>query len=567
MAFKVIKKFLNKFSLNIYTQNCNKKMKHKKLWGEILGKSNDLIFYMLVSAIFIYGIILRLKIPSIPFTGPDSIGYLGVAFNYLDKGTFNQIAERNFPYPALITFLITISKDISVISITQHSLGIIGGLIYLRIMSILKITFLNLNKTELVIYMLITVLGLFLLLISPWQISIEHFSHPESVTMPFMMFYIYAGLNLYSQRKIALESKSINLTYLLWSIIFLLTNYMIHVFQPRFTIAALLGALVFYYFQSKTVVPKKILLIIIPTLFIMAFINIPIIKNFTYKEAIDCNRSGSLFFYNLNTIIPIIKKDISDTDFKKFDKQILNQIAIDFSEARLIENKNFSSGFIKTVGYNSDYMMRTYNFILSRFTFEEASGFYRYYLYKAFLINPIGFINKINLEMIYFYRESNIFSLQDSNRGSFTNSLDTVETWKPHFINNHKLYDAYVERLKIAKDYALDYNTPLTNTFKNISVVLNKIYVHICILFIFSLFICYKTSKKILPLGIFTVLIFLIINSVILNISIVATTVIKRYIYDIYGLNLLFILNSFFFIILTFKNKLIHLIQWVGVNK
>jgi hypothetical protein len=536
-------------------------MKIKELWGEILGEPSNLIFYILISAVFIYGIILRLKIPSIPFTGPDSIGYLGVAFNYLDKGTFNQIAERNFPYPAMITFLIAISKDISVVPIAQHILGIIGGLLYLRIMNILKVTFLNLNNTELYIYKLITVLGLFLLLISPWQITIEHYTHPESVTMPFIMFYIYAGLKLYSQRKISIKSGKIDVQDLLWSTIFLLTNYLIYVFQPRFTIAALLGGLVFYYFQSRAGLPKKISLIIIPTLFVIAFINIPIVKNFTYKEAIDCNRSGSLFFYNLNTIIPIIKKDINDSGFQKFDKKILNQIVTDFNEAKSSENRNFSSGFIQTIGYNGDYLMRSYNFILNSFTFKEASGFYSYYIYKALLINPMGLINKIYLEMIYFYDESNVFSEQGSNLGTWKNSIDTVQSWKPIFLKNHKVYDSYVERLNIVKDYAYDYNALSNNFFKRIFVALNNIYIFICILFLFSLFMCCKTYKSILPFGIFTLFIFLIINSIILNISVGATTVIGRYIYDIYSLNLLFILSSVFFIILTLKNIITHLIQ------
>jgi hypothetical protein len=536
-------------------------MKIKELWGEILGEPSNLIFYILISAVFIYGIILRLKIPSIPFTGPDSIGYLGVAFNYLDKDTFNQIAERNFPYPAMITFLIAISKDISVVPIAQHILGIIGGLLYLRIMNILKVTFLNLNNTELYIYKLITVLGLFLLLISPWQITIEHYTHPESVTMPIIMFYIYAGLKLYSQRKISIKSGKIDVQDLLWSTIFLLTNYLIYVFQPRFTIAALLGGLVFYYFQSRAALPKKISLIIIPTLFVIAFINIPIVKNFTYKEAIDCNRSGSLFFYNLNTIIPIIKKDINDSGFQKFDKKILNQIVTDFNEAKSSENRNFSSGFIKTIGYNGDYLMRSYNFILNSLTFREASGFYSYYIYKAFLINPMGLIKKISLEMIYFYDESNVFSEQGSKLKTWKNSLDVVQSWKPIFLKNHKVYDSYVERLNIVKDYAYDYNVPTNNFLKKISVALNNIYIFICILFLFSLFICCKTYKSILPFGIFTLFIFLIINSIILNISVGATTVIGRYIYDIYSLNLLFILSSVFFIILTLKNIITHLIQ------
>jgi hypothetical protein len=531
------------------------------MWVKILNETDSRIHQFLIGAVLIYGIILRLKIPSIPFMGPDSIGYLGVAFNYLDKGTFNQIAERSFPYPAMLTFLVAISKDISIVPITQHTLGIIGGLLYLRVMHILKTIFLNLNNIELFIYKLITVVGLFLLLISPWQISIEHFSHPESVTMPFMMFYIYAGLKLYSQRKISLESKSITLNYLLWSIIFLFTNYMIYVFQPRFAITSLLGAFVFYYFQNRTQVPKKISLIIIPTLFIIVFTNISIIKNFTDKEAVECNRSGSLFFYNLNTIIPIIKKDISDSGFKKFDKKLLNQIVIDFNEAKSKENKNISSGFVKTIGYNVNYFMQTYNYILNKVTFGEATAFYKYYLYKAFSNNPIGLIEKINLEILYVYEESNVFSEQGSNMGTWINSLEVLQTWKPIFIKNHKVYDSYFESLVLANNYTFDYNPLFTDIFKSIYRALNDIYKYICILFIFSLFICYKTYKKILPLGIFTVFIFLIINSIILNISVGASTLFERYIYDIFSLNLMFILSSVFFIMLTLKSMVMHLIQ------
>jgi hypothetical protein len=233
----------------------------------------------------------------------------------------------------------------------------------------------------------------------------------------------------------------------------------------------------------------------------------------------------------------------------------------DFNEAKSTENRNFSSGFIKTIGYNGDYLMRSYNFILNSFTFKDASGFYSYYIEKAFLINPMGLIKKIYLEMIYFYDESNVFSEQGSNLATWKNSLDTVQSWKPIFLKNHKVYDSYVERLNIVKDYAYDYNVPSNNYLKRVSVALNNIYIFICILFLFSLFICYKTYKSILPFGIFTLFIFLIINSIILNISVGATTVIGRYIYDIYSLNLLFILSSVFFIMLILKSIITHLIQ------
>jgi hypothetical protein len=518
-----------------------------------------LSYQVLIISIILYGLLIRLKLPFVPYTGPDSIGYLGVAFNYLDSGTFHQIAERNLPYPALLTTLLKISKDISIITLTQHAFGIFGGIFYLKIMGNLRQNFLNLSKTEIFTYQLTTALGLFMLMISPWQIAIEHFSHPESITMPFIMFYVLIALKLYATRKLSASNVNfLTQKNLLQSVIFLLTNYIFYLFQPRFTLACIFAATVFYLFQIMTSGQKKLLVVLLPTLFVLIIANIPLVKNFTYKENVDCQRSGFMFFYNLNTIIPLIKADIDSPDFKKFDKKILTRIVSDFNEAKNPVNKKYGSGFIKTVGYNTDYMMRTYSYIINlNEKREKSTEFFNYYLFKAIWINPFGLIGRFSGELIYFYKDARIFSESDSfqlENFTWADSLDSIKPWKPFFIQNHKVYDQYVSRLETLKNINFNFKSLLIDAVINISMLINKIYIFQCLSFFFVFLLSLKYKRNLIPYGVFILFLYLFVFLINLTISIGATTTISRYVYDQHSLNLLLILNSFFFSFLCLKS-------------
>lgn len=333
------------------------------MYFQIRTSVGKCLYALIIGVLFAYAIAVRFRMPLVPFTGPDSIGYLGVAFNFLNSGQFIGIAERNFPYPGFLTILVNMSEDVSVISLAQHSLGILGGVFYLRIMGLVRSHFLDLSLHEIFLYKLLTIAGLFLLLLSPWQVMVEHSSQPEALTMPLFAFYLYSALRLYAAK---LQAKSF-LNTLKWSLIFFITNYFIFMLQPRFTLASVIGVVIFYYFHlvGDGKFSRKFALACVPSLVLVLLINIPLIKNFSYKEAVDCNRSASLFFYNLNTIAPIIQTDIDNPTFNEFNKEILKKVITDFALAKAPENKGFSSGFFKTIGYNSDYTLRTYYSILT----------------------------------------------------------------------------------------------------------------------------------------------------------------------------------------------------------
>ena len=513
------------------------------------------LYALVIGVLFAYAIVVRFAIPLVPFTGPDSIGYLGVAFNFLNGGQFIGIAERSFPYPGFLTILVNTSKDVSVVSLAQHSLGILGGVFYLRIMGLVRSYFLDLSPHEIFLYKFLSMAGLFLLLLSPWQLMIEHSSHPEALTMPLFAIYLYSTLRLYEAKL----KPEIFLNNLKWSTCFFITNCFIFMLQPRFIIASAMGAVIFYYFQlvGDSKLTRKLALACVPSLVLVLLINIPLIKNYSYTQAVDCNRSANLFFYNLNTIAPIIQSDIDNPTFNQFNKEMLNKVITDFASAKASENKRFSSGFIGTIGYNSDYTLRTYYSILTNFdgNFVNAGTFYKYYLKKAIFTNPFGLIKKVLIEMKYFYSESQIF-IEDEGwyAGlSWKNSYEVAKTWKAHFSTKPEVYNFYVNSLDSVKDFKIN-KLPTANLTENISAVINKTYTFQCICFLVILSISYFLKSRFLSFGIFTLFVMLFGVFVNLAISIAATTVVQRYIYDQLSWNLLFILYSLFFIILVLKN-------------
>ena len=157
--------------------------------------------------------------------------------------------------------------------------------------------------------------------------------------------------------------------------------------------------------------------------------------------------------------------------------------------------------------------------------------------------------------MKYFYSESQIF-IEDEGwyAGlSWKNSYEVAKTWKAHFSTKPEVYNFYVNSLDSVKDFKIN-KLPTANLTENISAVINKTYTFQCICFLVILSISYFLKSRFLSFGIFTLFVMLFGVFVNLAISIAATTVVQRYIYDQLSWNLLFILYSLFFIILVLKN-------------
>ena len=519
----------------------------------------EVIYKSLVWAIFIYAIYIRLSLPLVPFTGPDSIGYLGFAFNYINTGIFTGIAERPFPSPGFLTILINLTGDASYISLIQHALGVTGGALFLKATN-LSLSYLPKQAYGWsFIYKFINLTALFLILNSSWQVSIEHWTAPEALTMPLMMGYFYCSLKLYGSMR---QQKPFWIDFA-WSTIFSVFSFLMFLFQPRFALG-FLAAAVFYYI-SRFVLPggilRKATLIAIPTALAVLSAKIPLVSNFPYKPAVECNRSGGLFYYNLKTIIPLIEADILDSEFSSFNKSILRQIASDFKAAQAFENASFSTGYFSTIGYNSDYLMKTYNFVLSKNNgdFIEATKLYQHYLKKALTVNPAGLASKVYAQLAHYY--SNTIVFQDSQilhyNKNWAYSFETVKTWKSIFSNKSGSYDLYVNNLDFVSRIKSNYSLPASGLVNGLFRFLNKCYLAHSAFFLFVLIFSITIKSRYCAAGLFALCIMAFDFFVNLTISIGATTEVPRYIFDQHSWHIAFLALSLTFTVSVLWTDLI----------
>lgn len=85
-------------------------------------------FYVLAVALLFWAAAwTRFHLPSPPLSNSDTWGFLYPALSKLSGGPFQHTHTRNFVYPAFLLFIIAPAKNLAVIPIVQHLLGLAAG--------------------------------------------------------------------------------------------------------------------------------------------------------------------------------------------------------------------------------------------------------------------------------------------------------------------------------------------------------------------------------------------------------------------------------------------------------
>ena len=173
----------------------------------------DKLKWLLFILLIIAAAFRRFSLPQIPFADHDLNGYLNPALVYFKTGTFVHFNYRSFPYPLFLLVVIAITNSLKAIAITQHSLGLLTGVLMFKIWDepIFKGYARKPVKIVATTLQFICV-GYFLL--SADMIFFEHSLRPESTSiflMVLVMFLLVKSLTP-SHRKISLLSLALFLT-------------------------------------------------------------------------------------------------------------------------------------------------------------------------------------------------------------------------------------------------------------------------------------------------------------------------------------------------------------------
>lgn len=92
---------------------------------------SSLAYCVALAALFICGAWLRMQAPLDPIADPDVWGYLSPALRKLIGAEFGHTDGRNFLYPGFVFLLLRAFGDFRAITVAQHILGLLAGVVLL----------------------------------------------------------------------------------------------------------------------------------------------------------------------------------------------------------------------------------------------------------------------------------------------------------------------------------------------------------------------------------------------------------------------------------------------------
>lgn len=376
----------------------------EKLYFLYNNNNSFKIFYIFSYLIVIFFIIVialiqRFTISSIPYGGNDTWSYIGTAVTTFDKGAFVRTGDRNFFYPFFVFIVLSIFKDFAYLSIVQHVLGIIAGIILLFIWKRIA-SYFGFYKKNIFFSDFISLILLSLFLFSESVIVYEHTIRPEGIYQFFLILQILFLIEVV----IALRENK-RLLFYIFITLFFTNNYALFLLQPRWGFNLLFNIIIFLIliavFNDK-IFKKVTFAFILPIMLSFLILYLPqniITKN---EDAISTFLSAKLFFTHVKIIDKELEKDVSDQNFSKYDKEILKRL-LEYhqEEYKKPQLKHKYLGFMhNNLIYGPDCAS---NYLLSKLGEKEYNKFTRYYFFRAVLKHPFDYIKKVLLEMSQFY--------------------------------------------------------------------------------------------------------------------------------------------------------------------
>ena len=402
-------------------------------------------YWVVVGILLLCGIFMRVSIPQVPFTGPDSIGYLGVAVRQIMTGEFHCIAERSWPYPGFLTLLLNISPDFRIIPFAQHLLGCVAALVFAATWWKCRQFNASSHLYLKILFFSIGCFGCYLLSFGGHFVFIENWTHPESISAVLQM--ILAWLFVMTLR----SEKPRN--FLIWSTVFLYFLNLLGIFQPRMKLTLFVGiGLIALTGWQKKIQLKRLVQMYIAAALIITLTQVMPFKKFCSIHQVRHTQAMILFGSNMKAISKVMQRDLESPSVLKKDSVIISLET--FQKAKDKDaSKGVGFGWYKTLGYNLDLFLDPsfYNKIIeNEGANDKATKFYREYFFRSLLAEPREFLKKIVVQLHWAWFHSKIFEYGSQDLiSSWQYTYQTLEPWpiqlKGQFF---KTYLAAVEQAK-----------------------------------------------------------------------------------------------------------------------
>lgn len=355
-------------------------------------------YFSVAAFLFVSSAHKRFSLPQYPLADSD-VGFLWPALMKLSGGAFKHIQGLNFLYPGMVYLALRIWADFRAISVIQHLLGLIAGVLFLASWSRLA-DFFPKPRLNRVGHEAIGLVGASIYLLSYGSVFFEMRIRSDAVCMFFQMLVLWFVVEFFYRRVVFVNLRMATL----YGTGVAISSFVLASLKPSFTLVALF---VMAPVMSLTLSAKKNF-----TGKLTFFsVSVPIILALTLTEHFLRRDDQSVKYFLPETLFAIHAKIIHaqmDDDLNKGDTNIYPREWLQIVCDDLGTQIQRTHGALPVLGFDPDSLMSTgADPLLKRWRSQLGDDqflrFLKYWYWRSVAHRPLAFAGKITRQLGVFY--------------------------------------------------------------------------------------------------------------------------------------------------------------------
>lgn len=354
-------------------------------------------------ALFAWAAWQRFSLPFDPITDPDMWGYLSPALRKLIGAEFAHTEGRNFLYPGFLFLLLRVFGDFRAITVAQHILGLLAGIILLLTWRRARV-FTPSPRVGLVAYewMGLLAAGIFLLATEPTRFETQ--LRPEGICAFLISVNLYFVVQFTAccfieHRKNAVAGYGIGAVA---------SSILLASVKPTFALVAIFALLPVGLFLFRRGCFRQKVALTIGTVAIAVLLFLPERSLSRDDEASQTFLPATLFVVHANLIRDQMAEDLEQKAAVPYSQEWLARIhaalGAEIAKSHAANPRHYSS-----LGFDPDYLMFNQSSIVAQLRREFENdvpglcSFYRFSYARIWRQRPIPVLQKIAQQMEVFY--------------------------------------------------------------------------------------------------------------------------------------------------------------------
>ena len=357
---------------------------------------------MAIALLFFAATLRRFHLPLAPLSNLDTWGFLYPAVSKISGGPFQHTDTRNFVYPAFLLVFLAPAKNLAVITIVQHLLGLTAGGLLLACWYRLG-RFLHVIPRA--VYHCAGLLMVAILLFSQEPLLSEHSIRAEAVSPVFVLLNIWLTLTFFERRAQGGKAGALASAVLVNSVI-------LSVLKINFFFCALCSVVpVLFALFRKREGRIRNLLLVAPAL-VVAVTFILVERGLARNDPVTRELlPTTLFTVHANLIVREMDRSIAGGDCDPYGCGWLAEVAASLHRG-IAASQRFKHARL-TLGFDPDYLFYSdaeFKDWTTRF-FNGDNGrkleFFTAWYWRTFCRHPGALANKMLKQLLVFYSVPN----------------------------------------------------------------------------------------------------------------------------------------------------------------